>query len=315
MLQLRTITPVDQTEQVADVLTGHRGVTNVVVLPGAARQPAGDLILCDVARESVDEIIEDLKARGLRRDGSITVSPIDLSLSDAADEAEREAPGYGDDAVIWGQIDKVTQAETRLSWSYLVFLALATQLAGIAAVIDSTVLIVGAMVLGPEFGPVAAISFGLLIHDWGRIGRALRVLVIGFTVAIAVTWLCAWVSHEIGVLAIDALPENRPATGFVYNPDRWSFIVALLAGSAGILSMTSGKSSALVGVFISVTTVPAAGNIAVALALGQFNEVNGSILQLIINISGMIISGLLTLWVQRIAWRVVLRRRGSTSYG
>jgi uncharacterized hydrophobic protein (TIGR00271 family) len=297
------------------MLTGHRGVTNVVVLPGTARQPAGDLILCDVARESVDEIIDDLKARGIQRNGSIAVAPIDLSVSDAAEEAERRAPGYGDDAVIWEQIDRITEAETHLSWSYLFFLALATQLAGIAAVIDSAVLIVGAMVLGPEFGAVAAISFGLLIRDWGRIIRAIRVLVIGFAVAIAITWLCAWVSHEIGVLAIDALPDDRPATGFVYNPDRWSFIVALLAGAAGILSMTSGKSSALVGVFISVTTVPAAGNIAVALALGQLNEVEGSFLQLVVNISGMIIAGLLTLWVQRIAWRIVLRRRGSTSYG
>jgi uncharacterized hydrophobic protein (TIGR00271 family) len=312
---LRAITPADQTEHIADALTGHRGVTNVVVLSGVARQPVGDLILCDVARESVDEVIDDLKGRGIQQDGSISVSQIELSVSDAADVAERRAPGYGDDAVIWEQIDRVTESETRLSWSYLVFLALATQLAGIAAVIDSAVLIVGAMVLGPEFGPVAAISFGLLKRDWERIGRAIRVLTIGFAVAISITWFCAWVSHEIGVLAIDALPDNRPETGFVYNPDRWSFIVALLAGSAGILSMTSGKSSALVGVFISVTTVPAAGNIAVALALGQLNEVKGSILQLTVNIGGMIIAGALTLWVQRIAWRIVLRRRGSTSYG
>jgi uncharacterized hydrophobic protein (TIGR00271 family) len=315
MLQLRTITPAVHTEQIADALTGHRGVTNVVVLSGVARQPAGDLIVCDVARESVDEIVDDLKARGIQHEGSISVSQIELSVSDAAEKAERRAPGYGEDAVIWEQIDRVTEAETRLSWSYLAFLALATQLAGIAAITDSAILIVGAMVLGPEFGPVAAISFGLLKGDWARVGRAIRVLVIGFTVAIAITWFCAWVSHEIGVLAIDALPDDRPATDFVYQPDRWSFIVALLAGSAGILSMTSGKSSALVGVFISVTTVPAAGNIAVALALGQSNEVRGSILQLGVNIGGMIISGLLTLWVQQIAWRVVLRRRGSTSYG
>src|SRR3954454_10690406 len=91
MLQLRTITPADQTEQIADALTGHRGVTNVVVLSGVARQPVGDLIMCDVARESVDEVIDDLKDRGIRRDGSISISPIDLSVSDAADEAERLA--------------------------------------------------------------------------------------------------------------------------------------------------------------------------------------------------------------------------------
>ena len=60
--------------------------------------------------------------------------------------------------------------------------------------------------------------------------------------------------------------EAGPLTGFIWQPDRWSFVVALLAGVAGTLSLTAGRSNALVGVFISVTTVPAAGNLALALA-------------------------------------------------
>ena len=46
-------------------------------------------------------------------------------------------------------------------------------------------------------------------------------------------------------------------------------VVALLAGAAGVLSVTAGRTNVLVGVFISVTTVPAAGNLAVALALAD----------------------------------------------
>ncbi|MEO5877071.1 MAG: DUF389 domain-containing protein [Streptosporangiaceae bacterium] len=309
MLHMRVIVPPDQTEEIGALLADHPGATNVVVLPGSAREPQGDLLLCDLARESVDEIIEELKERGIPDRGSIAFEPIELSISKCAKAAEEEAPGHGDDAVIWQEIEQRTDDEIQLTWSFLAFLALATQLAGIAAIIDSPVLIVGAMVLGPEFGAVAAISYGLLVGDWQRIGRAVRTLVIGLVVAIAITWMCAWVSHEIGVLNVDRLPDARPLTGFVYNPDRWSFIVALLAGAAGVLSMTSGKSSALVGVFISVTTVPAAGNIAVGYALGHWNEVNGSFQQLGINILGMIIAGWLTLLVQKIAWRLVLRRR------
>ena len=55
------------------------------------------------------------------------------------------------------------------------------------------------------------------------------------------------------------------------SPDAFSFVVAVLAGIAGTLSLTSAKSGALVGVAISVTTVPAAANAAVALSYGEYD--------------------------------------------
>jgi uncharacterized hydrophobic protein (TIGR00271 family) len=230
-----------------------------------------------------------------------------------AEAAAQNAPGHGDDAVVWEEIDQRTEEETRFTWSFVAFLVLATQLAAIAAITDSSILIVGAMVLGPEFGAVAAISYGLLRGDWRRIGRALSVLAGGFAIAIAVTFACALVGKWTGVMEVDQLSADRPQTGFVYRPDRWSFIVALLAGAAGVLSMTAGKSSALVGVFISVTTVPAAGNISVALALSHSGEIRGSVIQLGVNLFGMVIAGVVILLVQRAAWALVAKgsRRAS----
>jgi uncharacterized hydrophobic protein (TIGR00271 family) len=96
---------------------------------------------------------------------------------------------------------------------------------------------------------------------------------------------------------------HRPLTDFIVHPDKWSFIVAVLAGIAGLLSLTAGKSSALVGVFISVTTVPAAGNIADAVVLAREDEVTASLVQLGVNLGGMLVAGVLTLFVQRALWR------------
>jgi uncharacterized hydrophobic protein (TIGR00271 family) len=309
MLHVRAIAPAGRTEDVVAALSASPGVTNLAVLPGAARRPEGDLVLCDVAREAANDVLDALQALGLREDGSISVDTVEMSISADADRAEREAPGYGEDAVIWQDLDQATAEQARLSWAFLAFLALATQLGAIAAMIDSPVLIVGAMVLGPEFGAIAAICFGIVLHDPDRIRTAVRTLVVGFAVAIAITYVCALVSRWIGVIDMSALPADRPLTGFVYSPDRWSFIVALLAGTAGVLSMTAGRSTSLVGVFISVTTVPAAGNLAVAVALKQWDEVMGSVEQLAINIAGMLITGTATLLVQRRLWGLVRRRR------
>jgi uncharacterized hydrophobic protein (TIGR00271 family) len=314
VLHLRVISPKDRVEAVCASLKAHPGATNLVVLPDAARAPSGDLVMCDVAREAANEVIDELRALGIERDGSIAVEQIDLSISAAAQDAAEKAPGYGDDAVVWEDLDRRTAEGAQLTWSFVAFLALATQLAGIAAIIDSPILIVGAMVLGPEFGAVAAISYGILFGDLRRIFTALRTLAIGFLIAIAVTFVCALVSKWIGVIDVDKLPDERPLTAFVYTPDRWSFIVALLAGAAGVLSLTAGKSSALVGVFISVTTVPAAGNIAVAMALQHWNEVSGSFLQLGVNLVGMIIAGTATLVVQKAGWALV-RKEGPRMAG
>ena len=39
----------------------------------------------------------------------------------------------------------------------------------------------------------------------------------------------------------DAAPADRPATGSITQPDRWSVVVAVLAGVAGVLSLTSAR--------------------------------------------------------------------------
>ncbi|MEU0568395.1 DUF389 domain-containing protein [Nonomuraea sp. NPDC005983] len=305
MLHLRLISPHPRTDEVSAVLDDCPGVTNIVIVPGAAREPRGDLILCDVARESGNEVIDRLK--WLKEEGSIAIEQVDLALSKVAEDAVEEAPGEPDDAVIWEELAHKVRADSQITWAYLAFMAIATQLAGIGVLQNSPILIVGAMVLGPEFGAIAAICFGLLGGRWRLVTTSLRTLVVGFTAGIAVTFACALVSYWLGWIDPHNLQINAEVQ-FIVKPDRWSFIVALLAGGAGVLSVTAGKSSALVGVFISVTTVPAAGYVAVALALSDWKEVPGSVAQLALNILGMVISGTVTLMVQRRFWPQVGRR-------
>ena len=78
---------------------------------------------------------------------------------------------------------------------------------------------------------------------------------------------------------------EHPLTDFISNPDAFSFIVAFVAGIAGVLSLTSAKSGALIGVLVSVTTIPAAANIGVAAAFGEWAEWRGAMLQLAVNLT------------------------------
>ncbi|MGW8882641.1 DUF389 domain-containing protein, partial [Streptomyces mirabilis] len=93
MLHLRLIVPADRTDEVVHLVESTLGTTHLVVMTGAARNPAGDLVLCDVAREAGDELISALRRLGIDKSGSITVENMDLTLSAHADKAEEDAPG------------------------------------------------------------------------------------------------------------------------------------------------------------------------------------------------------------------------------
>nr|WP_231135143.1 DUF389 domain-containing protein [Motilibacter deserti] len=170
------------------------------------------------------------------------------------------------------------------------------------------------MVLGPEFGPLAGVAVALLGREWGHVWRSARAVLVGFAMAIALTALGVALLDAVGRVPESYLEGQRPLTSFVAHPDVFSVIVALLAGVAGTVSLTSAKSSALVGVFISVTTVPAAAEIAAATVTGQRDEAWGSLVQLGVNLGCIVLAALLTLVVQRNAWRWVRRghpgRRG-----
>ncbi|MFJ4894212.1 DUF389 domain-containing protein [Streptomyces sp. NPDC088788] len=309
MLHLRLITPADRTDDVVRLIEATVGTAHVVVLPGAARDPAGDVVLCDVAREAGDELIGGLRDLGIDRTGSIAVEDIDLSLSQRADKAEEDAPGEGADAVLWEHLEEATHEESTLSVTYIAFITIATMIAACGVVLDNAVLIVGAMAVGPEFGPLAGLCTATVQRAPRLALRSLTALLAGFAIAMAVTVLFSLFMDGVGLFTEARLEGPRPNTGFVYAPDWFSFVVAVLAGAAGMLSLTSAKSGALVGVAISVTTVPAAANAAVALSYGDMGQTWGSTKQLLFNLLGIVLAGILTLMAQKWFWALQRGRK------
>jgi uncharacterized hydrophobic protein (TIGR00271 family) len=311
MLHVRVITPPDMTARVEQLLVADPAVIHLVVLAGAARSPRGDVVEFDVVREGASAALEQLRSLGLERDGAIVVERVDIALSAAADRAARRMPGLGVDAVVWEEIEQLTGEETRFSAAYLTFLIVATVIAGIGVLLDQPILIVGAMVVGPEFGPLAALCVGLVHRKWYLIRRSGIALLVGFPIAMAVTVVTTWLLTAADLTNRSMLLAERPLTDFIWRPDALSWVVAFLAGVAGMFSLTSAKSGALVGVLISVTTVPAAANVAVALAYGVGDEAAGSAVQLLINVAAIVCAGVLTLLLQRRMWRP--RRGGSVA--
>ena len=306
MVHLRIVATARRVRQALELLKGSPSVQNVIHLPGAAQKPIGDVILCDVAREDASVILSDLRELDIPADGSIALEMIDTSISDVAREAEKAAAGLPSDAVVWEEVETRTSEQTELSISFLAFMALATLIASVGLMLDQPVLIIGAMIVGPEFGPIAGACVAAveLRRDLAR--RSVTALMVGFPVGILFAFLGTLVFKALGIAPDDFGLTERPLTGFASQPDAFSFIVAYLAGTAGVLSLTTAKSGALIGVLVSVTTIPAAANVGVAAAYADGDEFVGALSQLLLNLGTIFLAGIVMLYIQR---RVYVSRR------
>ena len=144
-----------------------------------------------------------------------------------------------------GEVTQRAYEDSELNWAYATFMTLATLIAVIAIVLDSQILVIGAMVLGPEFGAVAALGVALVRRRSSLFGLASRTLVAGFAIAIVLTTAVVLAAKGLGWITLEDVTGPRPGTDFIYFPDKWSFIVAVIAAAAGVLSLTSAKTGGL----------------------------------------------------------------------
>jgi uncharacterized hydrophobic protein (TIGR00271 family) len=299
MVHLRLVVPADRTERALEALCSTPSVCNVVLLEGVARRPHGDVILCDVAREDASVVIDDLKRLRIHRDGSIALETIDSQLSEFARMAEKHAPGAPADSVVWEEVEERTNENVELSAVFLLFMVIAALIAAVGIFLNSPILIVGAMVVGPEFGPIAGFCVALVQRQRDLAIRSFKALALGFPLAIAATFVATLIFKRVGLIPDSFSSQDHELARVIASPDFFAAFVAVCAGTAGMLSLSTAKSGALIGVVISITTIPAAASIGVSAAYADWAGWRGSVGQLAINMAAILVSGTVVLGVQR----------------
>jgi len=212
--------------------------------------------------------------------------------------SSQNAPEAGSDALVWEELEARARADGQLTVSFLVFIAIAAVIAGVGILVDSPILIVGA--IGRRTGvraPVGTVHRSRpppLDASWCSLGNPC----LGLMVAAAASLLGTLIFRTAGLAPDRYDLSGRELTAFISRPDGMAAVVAVLAGIVGMLSLTQARSGALIGVLVSVTTIPAVANIGVATAYGEWPELGGASLQLLINILGLVAAGIATLSVQ-----------------
>ncbi len=265
-----------------DSLVGARHVRVVDASRGAA------LVTADVHPEAADRALATLDLLG--------ISAADVALVRVDTIAPVSASGDLT-AVVWADVLGQARVRARATARYLVLMAAAGVIAGLAVVNDSPTLVVGAMAISPDLFPVTAACTGIVFRRGRLLVRGLAALIVGlaFTGALAAV-------VGAGFDRFDLLPAGFALTEFSAaqtHVNATTILVALTAGAAGMLAVET-RASAAVGVAISVTTIPAAAFLGVALGIGEFSRSLSALAVLGANIAMMLLSGSTALTIQRL---------------
>ena len=212
-------------------------------------------------------------------------------------------PYDGEVPPAWEMVESRIRAGGQYPPSFYALLLIAGLIGAVGILTNSQILVVAAMVVGPEYGAIMATALGIDKKDRRAIRRGLAALAAGFALAVLATLVFGLLIRWSGDTPRPYEAGLRPVSDLINSPNVFSVIVAVLAGIVGVVSLTESRANALIGVFISVTTIPAASDMGLSAAYGSWPEARGSTFQLLLNVVLLIAVGAAGLRLQRSLWR------------
>src|SRR5215831_64864 len=225
MLHVRVVSPPDLTGSLADRLTAAPGVWNVVVLAGDARRPAGDAVQFDVRDGAANPVFRALRELGLDRDRVICVERVDAALTDQAPAATPHGELRREIAPVWEMVEAVIRGGEGYAPSFYILLAVASLIGAVGILTNSQILIVGAMVVGPEYNAIMGVALGISRRVRAEVRDGLLALCWGFSIAIVLTLLFGLAVRSSGKTPSQYLSGVRPVADLINTPNIFSVIV------------------------------------------------------------------------------------------
>jgi uncharacterized hydrophobic protein (TIGR00341 family) len=240
----------------------------------------------------VNEFIHKLKEAEVDKIGTVSILPIHASLSETEVESEPTiAPKE--------EIIESARRATYLTKGYIFMIIISGFVATLGLLMNSTAVVIGAMVIAPLLGPSIAASVGTVMGDTALFRKGLVSTALGLSIVIIAAAVTALFVNSLQLLPpvvdinIDELPSEMA--------ERTSLNIlivglALASGAAGAYSFAEKKGEILVGVMIAVALVPPAAIVGIGIALLDLDFIIRSGLLLAVNVFCINIAGTLVFW-------------------
>jgi uncharacterized hydrophobic protein (TIGR00271 family) len=279
---------------VADLLDRADGVTRVTLVDAARTDHA--VVHAKVAPRVVREVLEGVRALGVPEQ-DITVERVEPVIWAQPTRAVAKLE--------WEDVVGTARVNVRLTGLYLAFMFAAGVVACYGVVDTNGILIVGAMAISPDLLPIAAIGVGLVARN-GVALRGLGALALGMAVVVLASATFSFSQDQLGLLP-SKFDINATVLGSLTTVNNETIVVAFFAGAAGMLALETRAMTA-VGVAISVTTIPAAAYLGVAIGIGNLDKAPGAVAVLGMNVLMMSVGAASALLAQRTLQRRAVSR-------
>ncbi|AEH38031.1 TIGR00341 family protein [Halopiger xanaduensis] len=247
---------------------------------------------------AVEPVLDELQSVGVDEDAYTVVVDAETVVSRRFEELrdEYENGDVETDRISRQELETEADDLTPTFGVYAIMTIISALVATAGLLLDSPAVVVGSMVIAPLIGPALGASVGTVIDDEELFKESVLYQAAGIVLAIAAAAVFAFVVRTTNVvppgLEIDMVGEISERL----TPDLLSLVIALGAGVAGIISIATGTSVALVGVMIAAALIPPAAAAGVALAWGQPSAAIGATALVMVNILSVNLAGLVTLW-------------------
>ncbi|MFW5984546.1 MAG: TIGR00341 family protein [Halobacteria archaeon] len=250
-----------------------------------------------VRTDEVEEILDSLKEVGVgeKGKGNVVVSEVEAVVSEEFEEEEEEDEN-GDERIARDELKATAKGLSRSTLNYVVFTVVSAVVATAGVLQNSAAVVVGSMVIAPLIGPAMASSVGSVLKDDDLFWNGVKAQFVGVGVAVGSAILFALLARlllapEIDLLLIEQVTER-------VNPGLLALAIALGAGVAGALSITSGASAALVGVMIAAALIPPAAVVGLGVAYERFAVAASSGVLVLVNLLSINLAALVVLWAK-----------------
>ena len=293
---VQVMLPAGKQETVLETLDDE-GVDYVVVDETSGREYVA-VVWFPLPTNAVEPVLDRLREVGIGEDAYTVIVDTNTVVSRRFEQLEEE---YAESEESEDRIarEELTTRASELAPalpSYVIMTTVSAIIATAGLLLDSPSVVVGSMVIAPLIGPAMATAVGSVVNDPEMFKRGVRLQLLGALLAIggaAVLALLLKTLHLVPPgLDITTLGEIQERLA----PDFLSLAVALGAGVAGVVSLTTGVSSALVGVMIAVALMPPAATVGIGMAWGQPAVALGAGVLALVNWLSINVAALVVLW-------------------
>ena len=295
MRLIQTLVPDGKHATVVDILESEE--IDFAMTEESSGSNYSDIVYIPAESERVEEIVDKLRDVGVEREGYMVITDVETIVSEQFEENKDEETDNGDERISRDELRTKARNLSRSTPNYLALTIISAVVATAGLLQDSAAVVVGSMVIAPLIGPAMASCVGTVINDDDLFWEGIRSQTVGLGVAVlsAVMFAVSYrllLAPELELLIIQQIAERA-------HPGLLALAIALGAGTAGALSLTSGADEALVGVMIAVALMPPAASVGLGVAYLDPRLAFGASVLVMVNLLSINAAGIVTIWIKR----------------